>query len=69
MIVAVPGSTDALQLNATGAMVWDILRDPTDLGSLNSQLAASFARPESEVATEVAVLLDELVRSTAVVRR
>jgi len=69
VIVAVPGSTDALQLNATGAVVWDILREPTDLRSLNSRLAASFARPESEVATEVGELLDELVSSGAVVRR
>ncbi len=69
LILAVPGSTTPLQLNATGAAVWDLLLEPIDASSLNERLAATFARPKAEMAPSVADLLDELVAAGAVVQQ
>jgi hypothetical protein len=69
VILAVPGATEALQLNVTGALIWDLLEEPMEAATLTGVLAGRFAQPEAEVAPAVGQLLDELVASGALVRQ
>lgn len=69
IILAAPGCTDPLRLNATGALVWDLLQEPVDALSVSGRLALTFGLPKAEVARTVGLLLDDLVGSGAVVQR
>lgn len=69
MILAVPGSGSALQLNETGAVVWELLKEPAEALWVAHRLASRFARSHAEVGLTVEQLLADLVAAGAVVRR
>jgi hypothetical protein len=49
-------------LPGTAATLWVLLDQPASLGTLTAELAAIYKTPAHRVSTDVAPLLDELVR-------
>jgi Coenzyme PQQ synthesis protein D (PqqD) len=66
-VVLRPVSGNAIMLDGSGWLVWDVLARPATLEELSEQLAARAAGEAKNIATDVQPVLDQLIRLEAVV--
>jgi len=60
VIVLPPGQSDLLLLEGTGAVIWELLADPTDEHDLVALLAEATGTDRAIIAPEVAAFLSQL---------
>ena len=60
-LLLTPQRSEPLLLEGIGALIWDLLDEPTTAQRLASDLAEGFGRPEEDVARDINVLLEHLM--------
>lgn len=60
-LLLVPGRDEPLLLDATGALIWELLEEPTTFEELVGDISTAFQRPSSDIAGDINVLLENLM--------
>lgn len=60
-LLLVPEQNQPLLLDAIGALIWDVLEEPTTFEVLVGDIATAFQRPTSDIAGDIIVLLEHLM--------
>ncbi len=60
-LLLTPQRDEPLLLEGIGALIWDLLNEPTTAQQLACDLAEGFGRPENDVARDINVLLEHLM--------
>jgi len=66
VVLLPPGASDPLTLAGTGAILWELLEEPTSMGELVAALVARFDTDPDVVEADLLPVLDELVAIGAV---
>ena len=68
LLLMVPGSPDIIALDRSGLELWEELARPATLHGLSSTFAARYGAPPTQVADDLAPVLEDLERKHAVRR-
>lgn len=60
-LLLAPEQAEPLLLDGVGALVWDLLEEPTTFEVLVGDIATAFQRPTSDIAGDINVLLEHLM--------